>query len=588
MAGMSTVSAPAPITGKRGVVHRRWNKLWDETSSWRSHWMELTDYLLPRRGRYTIESQNTKGRKRSNKIYDGSPSQALRTMSAGMMSGLTNPARPWFRFKLEPEELMERPGVKKWLGQSEVAVRTLLARSNFYNAMSVVYTELGAFGTAVLYKMPHPTRQLHYRPLTVGEYALAEDQFNDVNTLARKFTMTVDQVVRRFVMTKSPDPNDWEWGKVSTTVKDLWRRQAYDQPIEICHLIQPRPLFSRDLNRMDGPNRPIMDVYIEAGDNIGMNKVLQESGFTKQPFYAVRWELVSGDVYGTSPGMVALGDIKQLQTQTKRKAQAIDKHVNPPMVGTNNLKGQPTSVLPGTVTYVDPAQGTSGFQPAYQVNPDLQYMIMDIQEVQQRIQREFYADLFAMMINSDRRQMTATEVAERHEEKLILLGPVLQRLNVELLDHVVEDAFEAALASGMIPEPPDEIAGQDMQIKYVSLLAQAQEAAAAAALERTLGLAGNMAAVLPDVLDNIDGDAALREYSQILGNSPNILRSREDVEQMRQARAEAVQRQQMAEQAKVEAEAAKTLSETDTTSPNALTQILSGVGGAASVDAGAV
>jgi hypothetical protein len=228
----------------------------------------------------------------------------------------------------------------------------------------------------------------------------------------------------------------------------------------------------RDTSKKDALNMPFKSCYFELASE--SDELLMESGYRKFPAYVPRWDVLSGDVYGRCPGMDTLGDIKQLQHQQKRKAQAIDKMVNPPMVAPTSLKGKPSTVLPGQTTYVDPMQGGQGFVPAYQVQPRISELQVDIAEVQNRIQRGFYADLFAMMINSDRRQMTATEVVERHEEKLVLLGPVLQRINVELLDPLLDDVFEYALEAGLLPEPPEALAGEELEVEYISLLAQAQ------------------------------------------------------------------------------------------------------------------
>jgi hypothetical protein len=248
------------------------------------------------------------------------------------------------------------------------------------------------------------------------------------------------------------------------------------------------------------------------------------------------------------------------------------------MVGSLSLKGKPSTVLPGGTTYVDPQQGSQGFQPAYLVQPRINEMMMDIQEVQGRIQRGFYADLFAMMINSDRRMMTATEVAERHEEKLVLLGPVLQRLNTEFLDPLIEDVFLFAYEAGMLPPPPPAIEGVDLEVKYISLLAQAQEAVAAASIERTFSFAGNLSAVFPEIVDNLNADEAIRNYGEILGTSPEILRDADEVEAIRAQRREAQQAEQQMMQLQQGAQAAKVLSEADTQNPNALTALLQGGG----------
>jgi hypothetical protein len=573
----------SPMKGKRGSVFLRYKRLEDDRSSWRSHYIEITDYLLPRRGRYLIESQNSKGRKRSSKIVDNTAGQALRTLSAGLMSGMTSPARPWFRLMTAQQELMDRPGVKDWLGQAERIVRQILARSNFYNSASTIYTELGAFGTAALYRRRHPTDIVSFRPFTAGEYVIAENEYGQVDTLGREFTMSVAQVVEQFVIDKTTGQEDWS--SVSKAVKGLWDRKAYDERVEIIHLIQPRRAEDRDLTKRDGKNKPFMDVYIEKGSD--KDVVLFESGYDRFPAYCPRWDVLGGDVYGVSPAMEQLGDIKQLQHEQKRKAQAIDKMVNPPMVASTSLKGKPSTVLPGGTTYVDAMQGGAGFAPAYTVQPRINEMMMDIQEVQNRIQRGFYADLFAMMINSDRRQMTATEVAERHEEKLALLGPVLQRLNTEFLDPMVNDVFLFALDAGMLPPPPPELEGQSIDIKYVSLLAQAQEAVAASSIERAFSFAGNLVAVFPEITDNLDADMAIRQYSETLGISPEVIRESDQVAALRQQRADAMQAQadmesamQQTQMAATGAQAAKVLSEADTQNPNALTELLRGGQGA--------
>jgi len=564
----------ALLKGKRGPIIRRYKKLENDRSSWRSHWMELTDYLSPRRGRFLIEdSQNTRGRKRNNKIIDSTGTQALRTMAAGMMSGMTSPARPWHRRKVADDDLMDRGDVREWLAQVEMVERAILNRSNFYNSMHSLYVELGSYGTAPMYRQPSFDSVIRFRNFTAGEYVIAEDHTGTVDTLGRYFTMTVSQVVEKFVV----DPNDrtkMNWDGVSATTKKLWDGQQYDELVPIIHMIEPRRAGDRDFTKRDQLNMPFKSCYMEyAGDG---DKLLFEGGYRKFPAYVPRWDVLAGDVYGRSPGMDALGDIKQLQHQQKRKAQAIDKLVNPPMVAPVNMRGKPTSTLPGSNTYVDPTQGTQGFQPAYLVQPRINEM-MDIQEVQDRIQRGFYADLFAMMINSDRRQMTATEVVERHEEKLVLLGPVLQRLNVELLDPLLEDVFEFALEAGLLPEPPQALEGAELDVEYISLMAQAQQATAASGIERAMGFAGNLVSVFPDIVDNIDADEAYRQYSDILGVSPDITRDAETVEAMRQAKAEEAQQAQAMEQAGMMAQNAKVLSETDTQNPNALTELLGGV-----------
>jgi hypothetical protein len=531
--------------------------------------MEISDYIAPRRGRYLIEGQNSRGRKRTTKIIDSTGTQALRVMAAGLMSGMTSPARPWHRRKVR-DDLMDNGEVRQWLAQVEMVERSILHKSNFYNSIYTVYTELGAFGTAPLYRQPSFDDVIRFRPFTVGEYVIAENDQGVVDTLGRHFTMTVGQIVQKFVHDEATGKMDWTG--VSKATRRLWDQSNYDELVEILHLIEPRLMGDRDASKKDALNMPFKSCYFELASE--SDELLMESGYRKFPAYVPRWDVLSGDVYGRCPGMDTLGDIKQLQHQQKRKAQAIDKMVNPPMVAPTSLKGKPSTVLPGQTTYVDPMQGGQGFVPAYQVQPRISELQADIAEVQNRIQRGFYADLFAMMINSDRRQMTATEVVERHEEKLVLLGPVLQRINVELLDPLLDDVFEYALEAGLLPDPPEALEGEDMEVEYISLLAQAQQAVAASSLERVMGFAGNLVAVFPNIVDGIDSDAALRQYASILGTSPDVIMSQEDVTQVREQRKQAELAVHQREEAAKLAQSAKVLSETDTQNPNALTDLL--------------
>jgi len=566
-----TLGDNTPPHGKRSSVLKRYVKLENDRSSWRNHWMEISDYTLPRRGRFLFQTQDDRGKKRTGKIIDNTGTMAVRTLAAGMMSGMTNPARPWFRFAVQDEELMDNHQVKTWLADVERIIRGILQKSNFYNSIFTVYSELGAFGTGPLYRQRMGGDSvIRFRPFTVGEYVLAENDMGVIDTLGRSFTMTVSQVVEQFVVQQDGSSEDWTG--VSRATRRMWNAKSYDELVPVIHMIEPRRRPETDRQAITNLDMPFKSCYMEQGAE--NDEVLQEGGFKNFPAYVPRWDVLSGDVYGRSPGMDTLGDIKQLQQQQKRKAQAIDKMVNPPMTAPTSMRGKPSSVLPGQTTYVDPQGGTQGFVPAYVVQPRLGEMMHDIEQVQERIQRGFYADLFAMMINSDRRNITATEIVEKQSEKLVLLGPVLQRVNVELLDPLLDDVFNFSLEAGLLPEPPKELQEVELRVEYISLLAQAQQAVAASALERTLGFVGNLAGIYPQAADVINPDEAVRQYAEILGNSPDLVNDSDAVESKRAADAEAAQAEMAANRVPEAAGAAKVLSETDTQNPNALTALL--------------
>ncbi len=556
------------MTSKREPYIRRLEGLRTERQSWVPHWRELSEFIQPRRGRFLLSDRN-KGGKRNGSIINSTGRDALRTLRSGLMSGITNPARPWFRLRTPDPEMMEFGQVKAWLAQVEKILYAVFADSNIYNVMPVAYTELGLFGTAPIMQMDDFESVVRFYPFTAGEYFLAQNEKLQIDTLYREYSMTIAQVVAEF---------DLE--NCSANVQNRYQAGGYDEWVDIIHVVEPRT--ERETGKLDAKNKAWASIYFEK--DCSEDTLLRESGFDRFPIYAPRWETTGTDVYGMSPGMDALGDIKQLQTEEKQKGQGIEKMINPPMTGPSSLKGRPATVLPGKVTYIDVQQGQQGFQPAYQVNLPLQYLIQDIEAVQQRINRAFYADLFAMLITSDRRDMTATEVAAREEEKLIMLGPVLSRINEDLLDPLIDNVFIRAAEAGILPPPPQEIQGTELGVEYISLLHQAQQLVGVGSIERTAGMVGNLVTMFPEVRHKFDAMQAVDEYATALGTPARVIRSNEEATERvaaeQQQAQQAEQAQQMLGMANQGAQAAKMLSETDVDTDSALKALMSSMGAA--------
>ena len=237
------------------------------------------------------------------------------------------------------------------------------------------------------------------------------------------------------------------------------------------------------------------------------------------------------------------------------------------------MKNRDVERLPGGVTYVDLAGGSQGVKTAFEVNLDLSHLLQDIQDVRQRIESSFYADLFLMLANQSDARMTATEVAERHEEKLLMLGPVLERLQNELLDPLIELTFEYIVDAGLLPPPPEEMKGHDVSVELISMLAQAQRAVGTNSIDRFIGTVGSVAQFKPEALDKIDADSLLDIYSDSLGVDPRILLAQDKVDALRAQRADAQQKMQQAAMMNQGADTAQKLASAKTDQPNALTDV---------------
>lgn len=525
---------------------RRKQAMWSERASWDAHWKDLSQYLMPRSGRFSTSDVN-RGDKRHTIIHDNTGIFSRRTLGAGMMSGMTSPARPWFRLGLADMDLMEYAPVREWLHATAEQMRRVFKASNTYGALQQCYEELAVFGTWADFVQPDFENVIHHYPMTAGEYAVACNDKGVVDTVVREFSMTVGQMVKQFGK-----------AKCSTAVQNLFDRGTLDAWVPVIHFVEPRSNY--DKAKRDKLNMPFASCYFETGaENIDL--YLSEGGYKRFPALCPRWAVTGNDAYGHSPGMDCLGDVKQLQHEQLRKAQAIDYQVNPPLQIPTQYKDQANKRLPGGVMYVDATGPGGGVRSAFEVNLRLDYLLQDIQDTRERIRTAYYADLFLMMANDKRSGTTATEIAERHEEKLLMLGPVLERLHNELLSPLIDITFDRMASAGILPPPPPELEGVEMNIEFVSTLAQAQRAVAAAGTDRLLGTVQTLSAVWPEARHKIDAMQVIDDYGDLFGVNPKIIRSDDDAKAIAEAEAQAAQAAQAGMAAEQAASTAKTASE---------------------------
>lgn len=496
-------------------------------------WRDLRDYILPSAGLFYIGDERQQRGYKAPMIINSKPTFAANTLRSGMMAGVTSPARPWFRLGTPDPEMMEFQPVREWVHVVEKRMRDVFQKSNLYHALPSLYGEQGVFGTAATLALEDPKKIIRFQPITVGRYWLATSFTGEVDTIAREVSMTARQCAQEYGIENC-----------SMSVCNMLNNGQGESRITVINLIEPNSDWREHALGPAGMRWRSLH-WQEGGDK---DRMLAVRGYESKPFMAPRWDVLYENVYGNGPGMVARGDCKSLQLQERRKAQAIDKQVDPPLQAPAHLRNSPISSVPGGVTFSDIGQSTQGVRSLYDVRFDHSGLLDDIAKTEERINSAFFADLFLMMSMSDRRQITAREIDERHEEKLLMLGPVLERLNQELLDPIIERTFDLMVKRNELPPPPEELQGQDLRIEYISILAQAQKLVGIGGVERLATFVGQLATMKPDVLDKLDPDQCVDDYAEMLGTSPRLVRSDEAVEQLRAASAQQ-QQLQMAAQA---------------------------------------
>lgn len=537
--------------------------------TWEADWKRLARHFLPRKCRL----ERTGGRADEGGIRGGTLDStgyyAMRDLAAGLHGGMTSPARPWFKLALTDPALAGNGAVKRWTDAVEERMRHILHRSNFYNAVHHVYGELGTFGTAFIFCLEDERTGVRFTPLTAGEYCLDTDEHGRVDTVFRSIDMTVRQIIRRF-----PEANIPQWMLRLYETPSNWNTEC-----KVVHAVYPRSDRRTDL----GVSRtmPFVSVYWLDGMGSGGSRhggdipvILSEGGFRQFPGFGVRWDVTGNDVYGKSPAMDTLPDCVLLQQMTGSMLKALHKEIDPPMVGPADM-GQ-ISLLPGSFNPANPTGGAGqAVYPAVQVRHNIEATMRAIMQVQEKVREGLFNNLFRMMLNSDRRQITAREVAAREEEKLILIGPVLERLHDELFIPLIDRVFGIMAEGNMLPPWPEELAGAPLQVEFVSVLAQAQKMVATGAVEQFAGFVGSAVQLFPEVADAVNPDAVVDNYARYLGVEANMLRGQDERDQIRQARAEAQQQQMQQQQAMMGLDALQ-----KNMSGSALEGILGGMGAA--------
>lgn len=517
--------------------------------SWWCHWRELADYFLPRRYKWIITpNQMARGSPINQHILDSTGVICARNLASGLVSGKSSPTRPWFKLRVGTIDSTQTSPVSLWLAECERILYLIFSESNFYNAIAQYYFDLVIFGTASLLIYEDFDNVINCINPCAGEYYIDIDGKYRPTIFYREFTMTVSAIVDEFGLEHCSD-----------TVRLL-----YDDPsganltreLIVAHSIEPNN--DGRASMLGFSDRfAFRELYWEwggsaspQGSNYQPQGFLRRKGYYTQPNITCRWDIVSNDAYGRSPGMDALPDQKQVQLETRRKAQAIDKMVNPPLVADVQLKNQPASLLPGGMTYIQgfAASGKPAITSIYDTHQfPVKDITEDLTEAKQRLSKTFFNDvLFTASQYETRSNVTQLEWNMRKSESMIALGPALDRIDNECLDPTIERVFDIASRAGILPPAPPEIQGRAIQITYVSMLKQAQEASAAGGIEALLKLGGELEGIKPGSMMNIDVDYALDKYSALQNNDPKLIRSPEELAEMR---AQEAQQQQQANQA---------------------------------------
>ena len=534
--------------------------------SWWSHWNRLAEYFLPRRHDWVVVANRmNRGSPINDAIVDSTATLAMQVCASGLWAGLTSPSRPWFKLECGiPWEELDRDG-RNWLEDTEARIYSILAQSNFYTTMAQCFQDVTVFGTSpVIIYEDYDNVIRCYLPCA-GEYFLKVGSRLSVDTLYREFAYTVQQIVEQFGVKNCPQQ-----------VQKLWQQGGASLNLEfiVAHAIEPNFALSKS-GEQDSSVRvvPGLFTYREVYwlKNQKTARPLSVRGFRTKPFFAARWATKSNDPYGRSPCMDALGDTKQLQQETRRKAEFIEKLVRPPMGANPELKNEPSSIIPGMITYTSTDNGKKGFWPLFEVQPAaLAPMVQDLEKISDRINRTLFVDIFMAISRMEGVQpRNELELTKRDLERLQVLGPFVHHFETECAGPAIRRVFDIGKRGNLFKPLPKSLQSIPITIKYTSIMRLAQRAAESVSMKDgfvTLGQLSSAAkaAGVPDPIRVMDLDKAFRKYAELTNFPADVMFTEAEVKKNDAIVAKAHQAAQAPGQAMAAVSAAKTLAEIPT------------------------
>jgi len=508
------------------------SRLQEMRSNWENHWQEISDYMLPRKAEIT--KQRARGDKRHTQIFDATAVHALELLAASLHGMLSSSANKWFSLRFKETELNDIDECKEWLEDAQGRMYDAFGKSNFQQEIFECYFDLIAFGTACLMIEEDQEDTLLFSARHIKEIYIQENKKGYVDTLYRKFKMPAQAVVDKFGI-----------DNVSKDVVNIFKKSPFDDII-LVHVARPRSDF--DPKKQDKQNMPVQSIYFE----FETGHIISIGGFQEMPYVIPRYLKSSTEVYGRSPGMSALSEAKVLNKMVENSLKAAAKLIDPPLLVSDDSVLAPIRMSPGSINFI--RSGSRDSITPLNINANIGVTLSNENQRRDAIAKIFHVD--QLLSTEDKKNMTATEILQKQDEKMRILGPVLGRLQSELLNPLIIRVFNIMLRQQLFLPSPEILQQQELKIEFVSPLALAQRSQELQSLMRGLEIFGSLAQTMP-VMDYIDEDGLVKQIIDILGIPAKVIKSDAEVQQVREQRQAEQQAAMEQQQMLAETQAAK-------------------------------
>lgn len=511
-------------------IIKLFDKLKSNRVNWDSHWRDIAEYVIPNKDN-VYQFDRAPGEKKFNEVYDSTAIHSNELLGSALHGMLTNPTNIFFGLTTGDQALDKNDRVRKWLQDCVRRMHQILNNSNFQTEIHEVYLDLGSFGTGALFIDEDDVDFIRFLSFPIYQMYIDEDYKGSVNTVIRSFKKTIKDLVEEFG--EEVFKKDYQ---LEQTLRDPHKE------LEVIHAVGTNSSYNPYKLGID--NKPFYSCYVLKDFKI----VLREKGYNTFPYAIPRWTKISGEKYGRSPAMKTLPDIKMINQMMKVMIRSAQKIVDPPLMAPDDGIIGSVRTAPGAINYY--RAGTSDRIEPLETGARIDFGYQILEDVRTRIRSAFFIDQLQLREGP---QMTATEVMQRTEEQLRLLGPILGRQHNELLKPMIDRIFDILLRRGVLPEIPPELSERKLEVQYSSMIARAQKTSELESLNRLFAVGAPLFQVDQTVVDNLNPDAAIRYIANTLSIPYELIRDEKDVKKLRDLRAQ--QAQELAEQEAQKAQA---------------------------------
>lgn len=533
---MLQVVQSSPASSYKFIVDK-YQRMKAVNGTWETHFADVARYIQPLKDEI-YGNFNTKGDKKNTHLFDAIGIRCNEQLASALHGMLTNPATQWFSFSSGNHEIDNKLENAKWMQDTAKKILFVMNNTNFQSEIHECYLDLCSIGTSHLRIEEDSIEVARFTSRPIYEAAVSENYNGIIDTVYYRYKMTLEQLIEQF---KDTLPEDMVAQRHMEPLKEYY----------VIHAIEPSQRLPEE---MAHEMLHFTSLHILEDRHV----LLKKSGFEESPCIISRFSKLSGEMFGRSPGMKALPDIKTSNQMMKTWLEGAQLAVNPALQAPDEGVLMPIRLTPGAINYYR-ADSKDRIEPiTVGANPQVGIQIIEL--LHQNIKSAFYIDQLHL-VESDR--MTATEVMQRRDEQLRSMSPILGRLQYELLAPIVLRVLGIMARRGLIDSPPSDMRQSKLEVKFVSQIARAQESVEGDNFLRAFQSAAGLAQLDPTAMDVIDTDLAVKFLFKVYGSPLSTLRKDQDVAKLRQERQKQQQAAMQAQLDQANSQSAKNIAQAD-------------------------